>query len=89
MRKAVCIGNKGLLYKISSVIKFRILNADYQNNRKAPASPHTTRAGVAYRDGAPGQSEARGGGGGSDQKVVVVNMNIWFEESKKHNLQVI
>ena len=24
-----------------------------------------------------------GGGGGSDKKVVVVNMNIWFEESKK------
>ncbi len=30
-----------------------------------------------------------GGGGGSDKKVVVVNMNIWFEESKKDNLQVV
>jgi len=54
LRKAVCIGNKGLLYKISSVIKFRILTTDYQNNRKAPASPHTTKVGGADQEGHPG-----------------------------------
>jgi len=29
---------------------------------KAPASPHTTRAGGAYRDGHPGKVKPRGGG---------------------------
>ena len=28
-------------------------------------------------------------GGRINKKVVVVNMDLWFEESKKHNLQVV
>jgi len=59
-----------------------------QGSTKASASPHTTRAGEADREGHLGKVKVRGGGE-SDQKVVVVNMNIWFEESKKHNLQVV
>jgi len=32
-----------------------------RGNRKAPASPRTTRAGGAERDGAPGQREGERG----------------------------
>ncbi|MBC2698901.1 MAG: hypothetical protein HF974_11340 [ANME-2 cluster archaeon] len=34
---------------------------------KAPASPHTTRAGEAYREGHPSRVKARGGGGKDEE----------------------
>jgi len=38
-----------------------------RNNRKAPASPHTTRAGGAEREGHPGIVKAKGGGGRNEE----------------------
>ena len=37
------------------------------DTEKAPASPHTTRAGGADRDGHPGGVKARGGGGKAEE----------------------
>ena len=43
-------------------------------NRKAPASPHTTRAGGAERDGHPGGGEVRGGGGRAEEGMGAVRI---------------
>jgi hypothetical protein len=67
LRTAVCTGNEGLLYKISSGIKFRIILTDCRNNRKAPACRLTPQGREADRYGHPGRVKVRRGGSRAEE----------------------